>query len=153
MIIIGYPTLPLRKFFLCLLTILLCFSYNYSRHRHNYYASMMNTFESEYPFSDFLEYYKFDELSKYPQSNFQKKSSVNSMSEGNIPIHDLIFFVGGRQRVFIPSSFLFSLSCIIPLYIERILLTVSSRFYMIFMGVSLQPLKIYKHNLRMVSCL
>ena len=45
----------------------------YDSCRHNYYASTMNNFDSEYPFGDFLGYYKFDELSEFLLSHFQKK--------------------------------------------------------------------------------
>ena len=65
MLIKQHPTLLLRLFVLCFLPILKCFSYNDSCYQHNHYDSMMNTFESEYPFGDFLEDYNFDELSEH----------------------------------------------------------------------------------------
>ena len=67
MLLICHPTLPSRWFVLCFWNLLLCFYYNDSCNQHNYYASTMNTFESEYPFGGFLEDYKFDELSEYLQ--------------------------------------------------------------------------------------
>ena len=51
----------------------------------------MNTFYSEYPFGDLLEGSKFDELSEFLQSHFQKKNAVNNMGESKIPMHDIIF--------------------------------------------------------------
>ena len=51
----------------------------------------MKTFESYYKFGDFLEDYKFDELSKYLRSYSQNKNVINSMAEGNISMHALIF--------------------------------------------------------------
>ena len=52
----------------------------------------MDTFESEYPFGDFLEDSKFDELSEFLQPHLQKKNAVNNMDESNIPMHALIFW-------------------------------------------------------------
>ena len=57
------------------------------------------------------------------------------------------FVVGGIPRVFIPHLTIFSLSCLMIWDVERLLTTGSSRFQMRFMGVSLQTLMIYKHNL------
>ena len=54
-------------FYLWFWPILLCFYYNNYFHQHNYYDSIMNTFDSDYPFDDFLEYSKFYELSKFLQ--------------------------------------------------------------------------------------
>ena len=51
----------------------------------------MNTFESEYPYGDLLEYSEFDELSKFLKSNFHKNDAVNTMADSNIPMHALIF--------------------------------------------------------------
>ena len=48
----------------------------------------MNNFESEYPFGNFLEYSKFDELSEFLQSHCQKKNTVNTMAKINNPIHE-----------------------------------------------------------------
>ena len=47
---------------ICFLYFLLFLSYNYSCCQHAYYASLMNKFESEYPFGNFLEDTSFDEL-------------------------------------------------------------------------------------------
>ena len=49
---------------------------------------MMNIFDSDYPFGDFLEDYKFDELSKYLQSYLQKKSEVKDMYEEYISMYE-----------------------------------------------------------------
>ena len=54
----------------------------------------MNNFESEYPFDNFLGNSKFDELSEFLQSHFQKTDAVNNMAESNIPMHALIFKCG-----------------------------------------------------------
>ena len=51
-------------------------------------------FDSEYPLGDFLEEYKFDELSEFLQSHCQKKNAVNKMGESNIPMHAIIFRCG-----------------------------------------------------------
>ena len=51
----------------------------------------MDNFESDYPFGDFLGDSMFDELSDYLQSYCHNKNAVNSMSEGNIPMHALVF--------------------------------------------------------------
>ena len=59
---------------------------------------MMNNFESEYPFGDFLEDTKFYELSEYLQSHWQNKNTVNDMSEGSIFMHDLIFSCGWETK-------------------------------------------------------
>ena len=58
----------------------------------------MNSFDPEYPFGDLLEDYKFDELSKFLQSNCQKKNTVNTMDESNIPMHDIIFRCGLQTK-------------------------------------------------------
>ena len=58
---------------------------------HNFYASSMDNFDSEYPFGTFLEDSKFDELSKFLQSHCQKKISINTMAEIKVPMHALIF--------------------------------------------------------------
>ena len=67
------------------------FFFYYDSFQHNYYDSTMNTFDSEYPFGDFLEDSNFDELSEFLQYHFQKKNAVNNMAESNIPMHALIF--------------------------------------------------------------
>ena len=54
----------------------------------------MNNFEAEYLFGNFLEDWKFDELSEFLQSRCHKKNNVNTMAESNIPMHDLIFRCG-----------------------------------------------------------
>ena len=54
-----------------------------------YYDSCLY-FDSEYPFGNFLEDSKFDELSKFLQSHCQKKNAVNKMGESNIHMHALI---------------------------------------------------------------
>ena len=46
----------------------------------------MDTFESEYPFGNFLEDSMFYELSEFLQSYFQKKNAANTMAESNIPM-------------------------------------------------------------------
>ena len=51
----------------------------------------MNNFDSEYPFRDFLEDSKFDELSEFLQSRCQKNNAVNTMDKNNTPMHALIF--------------------------------------------------------------
>ena len=51
-------------------------------------------FDSEYPLGYFLEESKFDELSEFLQSHYQKKNAVNTMGESNIPMHALIFRCG-----------------------------------------------------------
>ena len=84
------PCADVTMILLCFLPILLLFYYNYYFHKHNYYASMMNTFESDYPFGNCLESSNFDELSEYLQSHFQKKNVVDDISKGNIPMHSLI---------------------------------------------------------------
>ena len=48
-------------------------------------------FDSDYPFGDFLEESKFDDLSEFLSSHGQKKNAVNTMGESNIPMHALIF--------------------------------------------------------------
>ena len=58
----------------------------------------MNTFDSEYPFGDFLEYSKFDELCEFLQFHFQKKNNFNIMGESNIPMHALIFWCGWETK-------------------------------------------------------
>ena len=58
----------------------------------------MNTFDSEYPFSDFLEDSKFDELIEFLQAHFQKNNAVNTMDESNIPMHALIFICGWETK-------------------------------------------------------
>ena len=95
--LIFLPTLPLWWFGLCFWRIFLCFSYNDS-FLHNYYSSTMNTFESEYPFGYLLEDFRFDELSKFLQSDFQKKNAKNTMAESNIPMHALIFWCGWETK-------------------------------------------------------
>ena len=58
----------------------------------------MNNFDSEHPFGYFLEDYKFDELSKFIQSHFQKNNAVNNMAESNIPMYALIFLCGWEKK-------------------------------------------------------
>ena len=60
--------------------------------RCSYYSCLY--FDSDYPFGDFLEESKFDDLSEFLQSHFQKKNAVNTMSESKIPMHALIFRCG-----------------------------------------------------------
>ena len=84
------PTLILFCFGLYLWPIFICF-FCYDSCQHNYCASTMNTFESEYPFGDFLEDSKFYELRMFLHSHFQKKNAVNNMDESNILMHALIF--------------------------------------------------------------
>ena len=88
------PYDSVTMFFLFFWLILLCFYYKYYCHQHNYYSSMMNTFDPDYPFGDLLEDYKFDKSSAYLPSKFHKKKSVNAMDKGNIPMHDLLFCCG-----------------------------------------------------------
>ena len=52
---------------------------------------MINTLYSEYPFGDLLVDSKFDELSEYLQSHYQYTNTGDSLAEGNIPMHDLVF--------------------------------------------------------------
>ena len=59
----------------------------------------MKTFDSEYPFGDFLEDSKFDELSKFLQSYCQKKNAVNTMGESKITMHALIFRCGWETKI------------------------------------------------------
>ena len=89
--LIFVPTLPLWWFGLCFCSILFLFSYK-DYCTHNYYAPTMNTFESEYPFGNFLEASKFDELSEFLQSHYQKNNAVNTIDEGKIPMHSLMFW-------------------------------------------------------------
>ena len=70
-------------FLFMLLMCSLCFSYNSCLY-----------FDSEYPHGDFLEESNFNELSEFLQSHWQKKNSVNTMGESNIPMHALIFRCG-----------------------------------------------------------
>ena len=75
--------------------------------QHNDYASMMITFESEYPFGDFLEDTKFDELSEYLKSHFRIiMKLIQSMRETS-PCMLLFFVDSGIQRVFIQYSTIF----------------------------------------------
>ena len=62
-----------------------------------YYNSWLY-FDSEYPFGDFLEEPKFDELIEFIQSYCQKKNAVNKMGESKIPIHALIFWCGWERN-------------------------------------------------------
>ena len=69
-------------------------------------------FDSEYPFGNFLEDSKFDELIEFLQSHCQKKNSVNTMGESNIPMHALIFQCGWETNsIHTIFSYLFT-----PLY-------------------------------------
>ena len=52
---------------------------------------LMNNFDSEYPFGEFLEDSSFDEIGEFLQSHCQKKNAVNTMAEGNITMHSFIF--------------------------------------------------------------
>ena len=74
--------------------------------RQNYYASTMNTFDSEYPFEYFFEDSKFDELSELLHTHCQKNNAVNTMAESNIPIHALIFLCGWATKI-IHTIFIF----------------------------------------------
>ena len=60
---------------------------------------MMNNFDSDYPFGDFLEDSKFYEPSEYLQLHLQKKNEVNDMAKGNIPMYDLIFCCGWETNI------------------------------------------------------
>ena len=50
--------------------------------QRNYYASTTKSFDLDYPFGDFLEDTKFNELTKYLQSHPQKKNTLNAISDG-----------------------------------------------------------------------
>ena len=113
----------------------------------------MNTFYSEYPFGDFLGDSKFDELSKFLLSHFQKKNAVNNMVRVTFPCLISYFDVSGRQRVFILYLVIFSLPYLMTWNVERLLPTGSSSNQMIFMRAPLQALTIYKYNLIWLVCL
>ena len=102
MLLIRLTTLLLRLFVLWFLTILLCFSYNDSYNHHNYYASMMNNVESEYPFGDFLEYFLMTLVSIFNRIARIKMELMIYPRETS-PCMISYLFVGGRPRVFIPS--------------------------------------------------
>ena len=73
----------------------------------------MNTFDLEYPFGDFLEYSKFDELSKFLQPHCQKENAVNTISKNNIPMHALIFRCGWETKSIHTTLVIFSLPYLI----------------------------------------
>ena len=53
---------------------------------HNY----LDSTKTEYPFDNFLEDSKLDELIKVLNSHCQKKNALNNMAERNIHMHSLI---------------------------------------------------------------
>ena len=103
-------------------------------------------FDSEYPLGNFLEESKFDELSKFLQSHFQKNNAVNTMDESNIPIHALIFWCGWETNsIHTIFSYLFTslsndMRC--GKTLARWLFKQSNKIY----GVPPQFLKISKQN-------
>ena len=117
--LICVTRLPLWLFGSCFWTILLCLSYNDSCLRF-YYDSMMNTFESEYPFGDFLEDSNFDELSEFLQFHCQKTNLSILWKRVTSLCKITYFVVGGRQKFCILSLVIFSLPYIMTWYVETL---------------------------------
>ena len=70
---------------------------------------MMSNFESEYPFGDFLEDYKFEKLSDFQKFHCQKQNAVNTIAKSNIPMHALIFYCWwDTKSLYTISSFIFN---------------------------------------------
>ena len=109
---------------------------------HNYYASTMNTFYSEYSFDDLLEYSKFDDLNEFLQSHCQKQNAGITMAKSKIPMHALIFRCGWETKSLHTTLVIFSLPYLITWDVERLLLTGSSSNQIRLLGASIQPLTI-----------